>query len=54
MRVEISLDGCDASTEWEMDVSAEEFAFLSKLSKLSEKASTYGCEPTMMAVEVTP
>ena len=51
MKITISLDGCDASTEWEMDVSVEEFAFLSRLSELSEQNSTYGCEPTM-AVEI--
>ena len=47
MRIIVSLSGCDDVTDMEMDVTEGEFAFLEKVSALSEKVSSYACMPTL-------
>ena len=46
-RYSISLDGCDDSTNFNVDLSEAEYELILKLCDLSEAASNYGCMPTM-------
>ena len=47
----ITLNGCDDSTSFEMDMTEQEAELFRKASDLSIDASQYGCMPTM---SVTP
>lgn len=47
MAVRITLTGCDDATYIDMEVTSDEFVFLDRIAKRSEKASTYGCMPTL-------
>jgi hypothetical protein len=48
MKVRISLNGCDDSTEFNMeDVTQEQYDFLQRIAEKSKETSTYGCMPTM-------
>ena len=49
----ISLDGCDASTVFTMELTEEEAAFVKKLSRKSEQVSDYSCMPTLDIREET-
>ncbi len=46
----ISLNGCDDSTYIKISLNDTEVKLVKKICRLSEKVSSYGCEPTM-AVE---
>lgn len=53
MKVEISLDGCDDYTKFEMEVTEAELEFLKRIAAKSEEVSTYGCMPTLAVDVVT-
>ena len=42
-----SIHGCDDSTEFVLDCTEEEYAFIYKLQAISKNVSTYGCMPTI-------
>ncbi len=44
---EISVDGCDDSTIFKMELTKEEFSLIDKVAKLCTKMSRTGCMPTM-------
>lgn len=44
----ICLEGCDDETEFEMECTDEEFAFLLRVASKANKTSTYGCMPRML------
>lgn len=52
MRVRVSLNECDDTTEMDIDVTSEQLAFLQMLAKLSEATSSYQCMPTLSVREV--
>ena len=43
----IDLNGCDDSTIFEMELSEQEYEFLSRVSELANKTSTYQCMPRL-------
>ena len=43
----IDLNGCDDSTIFEMELTEQEYEFLSKVSELANKTSTYQCMPRL-------
>ncbi len=43
----ISLDGCDDSTGFEIELTDEEYELVDKISDMSHENSRYGCMPTM-------
>ena len=48
----VSIDGCDDSTQFEIDLSESEYEFLKRIAEISEETSTYGCMPTMTVRKV--
>lgn len=51
---EICLNGCDDDTTFKMDLTESEYHFLSRVSELANKTSTYGCMPRLYVREYTP
>jgi hypothetical protein len=51
MKCQISLRGCDDSTEFIVDITKEQIKFLKSIEEISEEVSTYGCMPTMIIEE---
>lgn len=45
-KIIVSLNGCDTSTEVELDVTEQELAFLARLADLINETAEY-CMPTM-------
>jgi hypothetical protein len=43
----VELEGCDATTPFNMEMTDEEFEFLKRVADLSKMYSRYGCMPTM-------
>ena len=43
----ISLDGCDDTTEFEMDLTEAELVAIRKVSDKSRQVSNYSCMPTL-------
>lgn len=43
----VSISGCDASTDMNVTLTAEQVRQLRALSALSRRTSSYDCEPTM-------
>ena len=52
-KYEISLNGCDDSTTFNMMLDIDEYLLIDKMCKLSEKTSNYGCMPTMEITNLT-
>jgi hypothetical protein len=52
MLVNISIDGCDDSTCFNIEVSEEEFKFLQRIAALSGEHSDYQCMPVIVVQEV--
>lgn len=46
-KYKISIDGCDDSTIFEIELSRAEFHAIERLAQLAEATSEYGCEPTI-------
>lgn len=46
-RYKISVNGCDDSTEFVMDLDEAEAALIMKVAEICTNTSTYGCMPTM-------
>ena len=46
----IRVDGCDASTEFEIELNALEFETVNRFVTLCNKASKYNCEPTIQII----
>ena len=44
---EIVLIGCEASTDFTMELTEEEYELLQRVASESVEASTYGCMPTL-------
>ena len=45
MQYKISLNGCDDSTVFPMELTIDEFTLLKRVELMSLEASTYGCMP---------
>lgn len=54
MNYRISIDGCDASTVFDMDLTETEVATIQRMAAMSKETSTYSCMPTISVEEVTP
>jgi hypothetical protein len=46
-KYEIRLEGCDDSTIFIMELDENEKILVEEISRLSKKASTYGCMPVL-------
>lgn len=46
-KYEITLMGCDDWTEFDIELTSDELAFLERISKLSKEHSNYACKPIM-------
>lgn len=46
-RYKISIDGCDDSTVFEMELTEQEAELVKRICNRSSETSTYGCMPTM-------
>jgi len=46
-RYKITLIGCDDQTEFEMDLTEDEFALVMRICDISVQTSVYTCMPTM-------
>ncbi len=44
---DITLDGCDDTTYFNMSLDEEEYKLVKKIEKISKHTSTYGCMPTL-------
>lgn len=53
-KILIELNGCDGTTEIEMEVSSEQFDFLKTVAAKSEANSHYGCEPIISIKSLAP
>jgi len=51
-KYKISLDGCDDSTYIKIELTDTQYKLIKKIADESEKASSYGCEPTMTIEEI--
>jgi len=51
-KYQIILEGCDASTEFIMELDENEIKIVKEISRLSIETSTYGCMPTLNIFEV--
>ena len=51
-KYEITLNGCDDDTTFVMELSEPEYLFLSRVSELANKTSTYGCMPRMYVEKI--
>lgn len=49
---EISVDGCDDSTEIKQELTFEEYEFLKMIAEKITNTSSYGCMPTMSIREI--
>lgn len=49
----IKLEGCDDETEFDMQLTEEEFNLLKRVSEKANETSTYRCMPRMYIMEVT-
>ena len=47
----ITLNGCDDTTECEIELTNEQFETFMQIAKKINKHSTYGCEPTISIYE---
>lgn len=47
MKIYVSVDGCDDSTDIEIDATPEELAFLERVAGAIKDKSHYGCMPRM-------
>ena len=47
MKIEITLSGCDDSTQFVIETNEEGKQLIEKLCTLSIQTSTYGCMPVM-------
>ncbi len=45
MKVKIHVCGCDDTTTFEMEVTVEQYEFLTTLMEECDKASEYECQP---------
>jgi len=50
-KVKIRVVGCDASTDFEMDISPEELEFLERLEQKCNSTSSCICEPRIRVME---
>lgn len=48
----ICLNGCDDDTEFEMDMTEEQFMFLKRVANKANNTSTYGCMPRLYIDDV--
>ena len=46
-KYKISIDGCDDSTIFDIELTPTQAKLIEKISKLSYATSTYGCRPTL-------
>jgi hypothetical protein len=46
-RYEISLNGCDDITRFNIELTEEEFNLINRIRDLSHEHSSYSCMPTM-------
>ena len=46
-KYKISIDGCDDSTIFDIELTPMQAKLIEKISKLSYDTSTYGCQPTL-------
>lgn len=44
----VSVNGCDDSTIFDMEMTEQEFEFLKKVQNLTIEKSTYGCMPILI------
>lgn len=44
-KYKISVDGCDGTTKFTMELTREQADLIDRVSELSKETSTYGCEP---------
>lgn len=44
---EINVCGCDATTTFDMELTATEYEVIDRVALKCTATSTYGCEPTM-------
>lgn len=49
----IELEGCDDSTIFAVQITADEFDFLRKIAKIANSVSKYGCMPRMYVKPAT-
>lgn len=49
---QIALHGCDAPTYFELELTEEQLRLVKFMVEISEKASSYQCEPTMEVKEI--
>jgi hypothetical protein len=54
MVVHVRVDGCDDSTVFDIDATAEEFAFLKRVAAQCTASSSYRCMPVMSVIAVNP
>lgn len=47
MKYSIALDGCDDSTEFDLELKEEEYILLKKISNISKQVSQYRCMPVL-------
>ena len=47
VKVRIKIDGCDGSTEFDMEVDREQYKLLRLMSIRSHQVYEYGCQPIM-------
>jgi len=43
----INISGCDDSTKFSIELTEDQASFLRVIADLSEKTSTYGCQPVL-------
>jgi hypothetical protein len=51
MKVIITLDGCDDSTSFDVDIPDEAYPILVMIANKSVETSSYGCMPTMSIIK---
>lgn len=51
---EICLNGCDDDTTFKMELTENEYQFLSRVSEIANKTSTYGCMPRLYVEPYKP
>jgi hypothetical protein len=54
MLVHVSVNGCDDSTEFDIESTPDEFAFLQRVAEKCTDTSSYGCMPVMSVSVVNP
>lgn len=48
MIVNISIIGCDDTTDFQYEMNRDEYEFLNRIAKKSREISSYSCEPVIM------